>query len=77
MNIGNFLISFPGLCIVLLFKMLLASLSICGSIELFDFKKNEPFLAPFFTFKRVASFFLLIFGLRLLFQSVLSFPGVN
>lgn len=67
MSVRDFITSVPGLACVLLLRMLLASLCICGGIGLFDFKK----IFPFFTFKRVVSFFLLIFGLRLLIDSIL------
>ena len=69
MSVGDFITSPPGRFCVLLLRMFLASLFICGSIGLFDFKK----FIPFFTFKRVASLFLLMFGLRLLIDSILFF----
>jgi hypothetical protein len=71
MSVRDIITSVPGLFIILLFRMFLASLFICGGINLFDFKKQAPFRAPFFTFKRVVGLFLLIFGSRLLINSVL------
>jgi len=61
-SLGQFLITPPGLVCVLAIKTLLAVLCTCGGIQLFDFKN----LSSFFTFRRVVSLFLLIFGARFL-----------
>ena len=69
MSIKDFILSPIGLSFLLFIRAFVASLLMCGSIELFNFKK----LSPFFTFKRVVSFFLLTFGLRLFINSILFF----
>ena len=69
MSDKDFILSPIGLSCILFIRILIASLLMCGGIEMFDFKK----FSPFFTFKRVASFFLLTFGLRLLINAIFIF----
>lgn len=66
MTFRDFITSPLGLGSVLILRMILASLCICGGIDLFDFKKPSPF----FTFKRLIGSFLLILGLRILISSM-------
>jgi hypothetical protein len=69
MSVRDFITSVPGIACILMVRILIASFLMCSGIELFDFKK----LSPFFTFKRVVSFFLLIFGSRLLINALFIF----
>jgi len=58
-----------GTFCVLIIRMIICSITISAGINMFNFKK----FSPFFTFKRIVSIFLLLFGGRLLFDILLYF----
>ncbi|PIS00791.1 MAG: hypothetical protein COT84_05640 [Chlamydiae bacterium CG10_big_fil_rev_8_21_14_0_10_35_9] len=69
MTVSEFLTNPIGLSFILILRMILSSIFLCSGIGLFDFKK----LHPFFTLKRIVSFFLVIFGSRLLVSAIFFF----
>ena len=58
-----------GMAAILLARIFLGSLCLCGGIHVLGCKN----FTPFFSWKRVARFFLLTFGLRLLIDAIFSF----
>ena len=68
-QLHQFLISVEGRALTLLSRLFMSSIFLCWSAHLFDFKR----MAPFFTFKRVASVFFLLLGLRLFYGAVTFF----
>lgn len=58
-----------GMSVILAVRIFLGSLCLCGGIHLFGFNH----LIPFFSWKRVGSFCLLTFGLRLLIDAIFNF----
>lgn len=62
----DFLLSVPGMTLILLLKLFISSFFLCLGIQLFDFKK----LSPFFTLKRVISIFVLLLALRIFYGSM-------
>ena len=68
-GLHQFLISVEGRALTLLSRLLLSAVFLCLGVHLFDFKK----LTPFFSFKRVASVFLFLLGLRLFYGAMIFF----
>lgn len=69
MTFRDFITSIFGIACLIILKFIIASICICSSIDLINFKKPSPF----FTFKRIAGFFLLMLGLRIAVSSILPF----
>lgn len=62
----SFLTSVPGMVCVLLFKLFLSSILLCWGLNIFDFKKMEPF----FSLKRLGSVFILLVALRIFYGAL-------
>ena len=62
MSFKEFLLSPMGEACFIILRMFLISISICGGVALFNFKK----LSPFFTIKRIISLFLFTCALNIL-----------
>ncbi len=58
-----------GMSVILVVRIFLGSLCLCGGTHLFGFKN----LTPFFSWKRVVGIGLLTFGLRLLIDAIFCF----
>ena len=57
----EFLLSVPGMGLVLIVRILTASILVCAGISIFKYKN----LPPFFTARRVLSIFLILLAARI------------
>lgn len=65
----EFLLSVPGMAIILLFKIFLSSVFLCLGIHLFNFKNLPKFL----NFRRIISVFFLLLAIRIFYGALLFF----